>query len=190
MAVIGYVRVSTDQQSTDMQHDAMARVSPERIFEDVGYSGAKASRPGLEAALEYLRDGDTLAVWRLDRLGRSTLHVLNLIKELSERGIGFQSLTEGIDTTTPQGRMLLAIIASFAEMEREILVERTKVGLDAARARGKVGGRKRSLTYKQREQVLKIYRSKSMTIKDIALTFGVSEPTIYRTISEMKASNK
>ncbi len=190
MAIIGYVRVSTDQQSTAMQRDVMERLSPERIFEDVGYSGSKASRPGLDAAMEYLRPGDTLSVWRLDRLGRSTVNVLNMIKELADKGIGFQSLTEGIDTTTAQGRMLLTILAAFAEMEREILIERTRVGLDAARARGKVGGRKRSLTHKQREQVMKLYRSQTMTIKEIAAAYSVSEPTIYRTIAELKATKK
>jgi len=190
MTEIAYIRVSSKDQLLDLQRDAMTAAGITKVFEDEGVSGSKTSRPGLDAAVEYMRSGDTLVVWRLDRLGRNTVAVITLIKELKERGIGFRSLTEGLDTGGVYGELLLTIIAAFAQMEREVLVERTSKGLDAARARGKVGGRKPSLTPTMKATVMKMYRSKEFTIKEIAQHHSVSEPTIYRTISEMKAKKK
>jgi DNA invertase Pin-like site-specific DNA recombinase len=187
---IGYIRVSTRDQNLDMQRDAMAAAGVTKIFEDEGFSGSKASRPGLDAAVAYMREGDVLTVWRLDRLGRSTVNVLTLIKELKERGIGFRSLTEGMDTTGIYGELLLTIVSALAENELMVLRERTRIGLESARSRGKVGGRKPSLTYTQKTQLMKLYRAKSHTIKEIAVVFSISEPTAYRAIAEMKKAKK
>ena len=152
MAIIGYVRVSREDQRADLQRDALEKAGCTKIFEDAGVSGAKASRPALEAALSFMREGDVFACWRLDRAGRSTLNMLELLRTLEERGVGFRSLTEGIDTTTIAGRMLATVLSAFAQMERELIVERTHAGLAAARARGRVGGRPRALTAVQVEQ--------------------------------------
>ena len=140
MSIVAYARVSTSEQRLVLQTQARTAAGADKIFEDQGVSGTKTSRPGLDAALAYLRDGDVLTVWRLDRLGRSTLHVLALIQELGERGVGFRSLTENVDTTTPAGRMMMQMVGSFAEFERAMIRERTSAGLAQARAEGRVGG--------------------------------------------------
>jgi len=152
MSVVGYARVSTDDQKMDLQLDALRAAGADKIFEDQGVSGSKTSRPGLDASIAYLRDGDVLTVWRLDRLGRSTLHVLALIQELSDRGVGFRSLTESVDTTTPAGRLMLTLLAGLSSMEREITIERTKAGLAAAKRQGRIGGRPRALTPVREQQ--------------------------------------
>src|ERR687890_252727 len=146
--LIGYARVSTEDQNLDLQRDALETAGCEQIYTD-RVSGTKARRPGLEQALSHLRAGDTLVVWRLDRLGRSLRHLIDTVTELQEKGIGFKSLTESIDTTTSGGRLVFHIFASLAEFEREIIRERTQAGLQAARARGKTGGRPKALTDKQ-----------------------------------------
>src|SRR5207248_9019601 len=138
--LIGYARVSTHDQTLDLQQDALEKAGCGKIFTDTA-SGAKAERKGLEEALAYVREGDTLVVWRLDRLGRSLKHLLETITTLNTRKIGFKSLTESIDTTTSNGRLIFNIFASLAEFERDLIRERTKAGLQAARARGRVGGR-------------------------------------------------
>src|ERR671926_1549809 len=138
--LIGYARVSTDDQNLNLQKDALHKVGCELIFDDM-VSGTKARRPGLEQALSHLRSGDTLVVWRFDRLGRSLRHLIETVTDLQERGIGFKSLTESIDTTTSGGRLVFNIFASLAEFEREIIRERTQAGLKAARARGRKGSR-------------------------------------------------
>src|SRR5918911_1838915 len=147
---IGYARVSTDEQNLDSQIDALVKAGCERrhIFTDK-VSGTKDRRPGLEQALSPLRPGDTLVVWRLDRLGRSLRHLIDTVTDLQERGIGFKSLTESIDTTTTGGRLVFNIFASLAEFEREIIWERANAGLSSARSRGRRGGPKHKLTPQQ-----------------------------------------
>src|SRR5579883_1047101 len=145
---IGYARISTGDQTLALQEDALRKAGCERLFQDIA-SGARAERPGLAKALEQLRAGDTLVVWRLDRLGRSLQHLLATLTDLDKRGIGFKSLTENIDTTTPGGRLVFHIFGSIAEFERDLIRERTNAGLNAARARGHKGGRppaRRSVT--------------------------------------------
>src|SRR3954462_5866786 len=141
--LVGYARVSTQDQTLALQQDALTTASCERIFSDT-ISGAKADRPGLEQALAYVRTGDTLVVWKLDRLGRSLPHLIATIAALQERGIGFRSLTEQIDTTTSGGKLIFHVFAALAEFERDIIRERTQAGLIAARARGRKGGRPRA----------------------------------------------
>jgi DNA invertase Pin-like site-specific DNA recombinase len=138
MALIGYARVSTAEQDTALQTDALRKAGCERVFEDT-ISGAKADRPGLAAALAYLRDGDVLAVWRLDRLGRSLPHLIETIGALEARGIGFRSLMEAIDTTTSGGRLIFHVFGALGQFERDLIRERTKAGLTAAAARGRKG---------------------------------------------------
>ena len=142
---IGYARVSTQDQTLDLQKDALEKLGCAKIFTDTA-SGAKTERQGLEEALEYVREGDTLVVWRLDRLGRSLKHLIETITELNSRNIGFKSLTENIDTTTSGGKLVFHIFGALAEFERDIIRERTNAGLQAARARGRKGGRPKALT--------------------------------------------
>src|SRR5438552_14675493 len=142
---IGYARVSTEEQSLALQLDALRHAGCERIFTEKA-SAAKTSRLGLSEARSHLRPGDVLVVWKLDRLGRSVKGLVDLVSALAEEGVQFQSLTDGIDTTTPHGRFFFHLIASLAQMERELIVERTKAGLEAARKRGRVVGRKRRMT--------------------------------------------
>jgi len=182
MATIGYIRVSTLDQSTDLQHDAMKAAGIDRIFEDLGVSGSTASRPGLDAALNFLREEDTLVVWRLDRLGRSTVNVLALLDELAARQVGFRSLTEGLDTAGSMGRVLITIMAAFAQLERDVIRERTRAGLQAARDRGRVGGRPRSLNDSTIAVARKLFTDgKSATT--IATELGCSVATVYRAIA-------
>jgi DNA invertase Pin-like site-specific DNA recombinase len=142
---IGYARVSTTEQNLELQLDALAKAGCDRIFEDQA-SGAKMARPGLDQALSHLREGDALVIWKLDRLGRTIRGLIELVGELRDRGIGFRSLTEGFDTSTPGGRLIFHIFAALAEMERDLIRERTQAGLAAARARGRNGGRKPKLS--------------------------------------------
>jgi len=182
MAVIGYARVSTQEQSLDLQTDALTAAGAIRIFTDLGVSGSKASRPGLDAAVEFMREGDVFMVWRLDRAGRSTFNVLHLIASLADRGIGFRSVTEAIDTTTPAGRLLVTLLSALSAMEREITVERTLAGLASARARGRVGGRPRALSDIQVEQAALMFK-RGMSAAEIAATFGVGRATVYRVLA-------
>lgn len=183
---IGYGRVSTTAQKLDLQLDALTEAGCDKIYTDTGISGAKVSRPGLDLALDQLRDGDRLVVWRLDRLGRSTRHVLTLIEELEARGVGFKSLTEAIDTTGPAGKLLLTVIAALAEMERQVLRDRTNAGLEAARARGRKGGRKPLLTTKQDKAIRVLYEARQTPVAAIAETFKVSEPTVWRSLARTR----
>src|SRR5258707_723528 len=138
--LVGYARVSTEDQTLDLQKDALTKAGCRRIFTDVA-SGASTERKGLDQALDHLREGDTLAVWRLDRLGRSLPHLIETVTTLEGRGIGFKSLTESIDTTTSGGKLIFHIFGALAEFERNLIKERTQAGLEAARARGHLGGR-------------------------------------------------
>ncbi len=181
--LIGYARVSTGDQTLDLQKDALSAAGCEQIFTDM-VSGAKADRPGLAKALHYVRRGDTLVVWRLDRLGRSLQHLIETVNVLEVRGIGFKSLTESIDTTTPGGKLIFHIFGSLAEFERDLIRERTHAGLVAARARGRVGGRPRKLTPKQLALAKRMHADKQTDIATICATLGISRTTLYRALKE------
>src|SRR3954454_2207534 len=154
--LVGYARVSTSEQTLDLQHDALSSAGCIKIFTDTA-SGAQTEREGLTEALSYVRAGDTLVVWKLDRLGLSLKDLIERIRELNGRKIGFKSLTEQIDTTTSGGKLIFHIFGALAEFERDIIRERTNSGLVAARSRGRMGGRRKSLTPKEIELVRKLY---------------------------------
>ena len=179
--LIGYARVSTDEQNLDLQRDALEKAGCGRIFTD-HISGTKARRPGLEEALSHLRAGDTLVVWRLDRLGRSLRHLIDTVNDLQEQGVNFKSLTEALDTTTSGGKLVFHIFGALAEFEREIIRERTNAGLSAARSRGRNGGRRKILTPKQLEMARSLYASKTHTVDEICKTLGIGRTTFYRYI--------
>jgi DNA invertase Pin-like site-specific DNA recombinase len=179
MALVGYARVSTQDQNPQLQQDALGKAGCEEIFVDKA-SGTLAERPRLSKAMDYLREGDVLCVWRLDRLGRSLKHLVQVVADLESRGVGFRSLTEGIDTTTATGRLVFHIFASLAEFERDLTVERTKAGLAAARARGRRGGRKPSLTPTKVQVARQMHAEGASTVSEIASVLGVSRATIYR----------
>jgi len=185
MALVGYARVSTLDQNADLQEDALSEAGCVKVFTDKA-SGAQADRPQLDAALSYLRDGDVLVVWRLDRLGRSLKHLITVVSDLEDRGVGFRSLTESMDTTTPAGKLIFHVFAALAEFERNLIRERTKSGLDAARARGRKGGRKPSLSPKKIEVARKMYADGDSTVAEIARVLGVSRATIYRHLGEAR----
>lgn len=179
MAVIGYARVSTIEQKLDLQVTALKEAGAERIFTDHGLSGASTDRPQLTAAIDHLRAGDVLTVWKLDRLGRNTRHVLEVIDELRARQIGFRSLTEGLDTTGPMGVAMLTIMAAFAQLERDTMIERTRAGLAAAAANNRHGGRPRKVNAKAAAKVQRL-KTQGLSAPDIALAVGVSRATVYR----------
>ena len=176
---IGYARVSRDEQTLDLQTDALEKAGCERIFTDKA-SGAKESRPGLDKALEHLRPGDTLVVWRLDRLGRSLKHLIGLVEDLNAKGVGFASLTESIDTTTSNGKLVFHIFCSLAEFERNVIRERTMAGLAAARVRGRKGGRKQTITEKKIAQAAKLAETSTDSVADICKSLGISRSTYYK----------
>jgi DNA invertase Pin-like site-specific DNA recombinase len=179
--LIGYARVSTQDQTLNLQKDALEKIGCKKIFTDTA-SGAKAEREGLDEALEYVREGDTLVVWRLDRLGRSLKHLIETITELNNRKIGFKSIQENIDTTTSGGKLVFHIFGALAEFERDIIRERTQAGLIAARARGRKGGRPKALTPKKAQMVHDLYRNKENSIDEICKTLNISRTTLYRYI--------
>jgi DNA invertase Pin-like site-specific DNA recombinase len=187
MSQVGYARVSTTDQKADLQDDALLQAGCDRIFVDQA-SGASTERPQLAAALDYVRDGDVLVVWRLDRLGRSLRHLVQVVADLEERGVGFKSLNESIDTTTPTGRLIFHVFAALAEFERDLIRERTVAGLTAARARGRMGGRKPSLTPKKVQVAQQMYDAGDSTVADIAKVLGVSRATIYRHLQGRKSA--
>ena len=176
--LIGYARVSTGDQNLDLQKNALIRAECEVIFEDMA-SGKNAKRPGLKRALRCLRSGDTLVVWKLDRLGRSMRDLIALTSELQERGVQFRSLTDSIDTSTPIGRFFFHVMSAMAEMERELIIERTMAGLAAARKEGRIGGRKLVMTPHVVERCHLMLDAGS-TRKEVAEKIGVSVKTIYR----------
>jgi DNA invertase Pin-like site-specific DNA recombinase len=178
--LIGYARVSTGDQNLDLQLEALKKAGCEEIFKDA-ISGTRSKRPGLDKALELLRKDDTLVVWKLDRLGRSVKHLVNMVGELREKGVQFKSLTDSIDTGTPSGRFFFHVMASLAEMERELTVERTRAGLEAARKLGRKGGRRRKMTDSKLESAKKLLLN-GVPPKDVAKNLGVSVPTLYRWI--------
>jgi DNA invertase Pin-like site-specific DNA recombinase len=176
--LIGYARVSTNDQNLSLQKEALEKCGCEKIYEDK-ISGTRANRPGLDKALEMLREGDTLVVWKLDRLGRSVKNLITLVSELNEKGIHFKSLTDSIDTTTPSGRFFFHVMASLAEMERDLIVERTKAGLEAAKKLGRKGGRKRKMTDSKIKSAKKLLEN-GIPPKDVANNLGISIATLYR----------
>ena len=176
--LIGYARVSTDEQSLDLQLDALKAAGCQRIFTDQ-VSTTKADHPGLADALSHLRHADVLVIWKLNRLGRTVKGLVDFVADLHGRKIQFRSLTDGIDTTTPAGRSFFHVMASLAQMERELLAERTRAGLDAARRRGRVGGRKRRMTPGKVESARKLLRG-GMAPREVAQSLSVSIPTLYR----------
>lgn len=178
--LIGYARVSTQDQNLDLQIDALTKAGCKKVFDDK-ISGSRAERPGLSNALEMLREDDTLVIWKLDRLGRSVKNLVDLVSELHKRGVQFRSLTDAIDTGTPSGRFFFHIMASLAEMERELTVERTRAGLAVARQLGRKGGRKRKMTDSKLESAKKLLAN-GIPPKDVAKNLGVSIPTLYRWI--------
>mgnify|MGYP001213506124 CR=1 FL=1 len=178
---IGYARVSTQDQNLELQLDALKRAGCERIYED-RISGTTTERPGWEQAKAALREGDVLVVWRLDRLGRSIRHLIDTVGELEERGVGFQSVTESIDTTTNGGKLVFHIFSALAEFERGLIRERTAAGLAAARARGRKGGRPKKLTAKKLEQAKKLLEDGSLSVQEVAETLGVGRATLYRAL--------
>lgn len=175
---IGYARISTDDQDLSLQMTALEQARCEKIFTDK-VSGNQADRPGLKLAFSHLRAGDTLIVWKLDRLGRGVKGLIELITNLENQNSHFQSLTEQIDTSTPAGRFFFHVMASLAQMERELIIERTQAGLAAARKKGRIGGRKRSMTDSKIEAAKKLFEAGALP-KDIAKNLGVSVPTLYR----------
>ena len=181
--LIGYARVSTDDQNLDLQRDALRLAGCEKIYED-RISGAKAARPGLAMALEVARDGDVLTVWRLDRLGRSLHDLILLGRKLDEAGIGLMSVQEKIDTSSSGGRLVFHMYGALAEFERALVRERTRAGLDAARARGRKGGRKHRLTPERRAHAVDLYRAKDKTVREICRLMGISKPTLYAYVAE------
>jgi len=181
MALIGYARVSTTEQHLHLQQDALEKAGCLKIFTDT-ISGAKAERKGLAEALNYVRAGDTLVVWRLDRLGRSLKDLIERITQLLNRNIGFKSLTEQIDTTTSGGKLIFHIFGALAEFERDIIRERTNAGLTAARARGRKGGRPRSsLSSDSKLQMARqMYENKTILVSDIYKSLGSPRSTFYK----------
>ena len=177
--LVGYARVSTQDQTLHLQKDALDKIGCTKIFTDTA-SGAKVERKGLEEALAYVREGDSLVVWKLDRLGRSLKHLIETITYLNNRKIGFKSITENIDTTTSGGKLIFHIFGALAEFERDIIRERTQAGLQAARARGRVGGRPNALNEKQASIAQALYNDKNNSISDICKTLNVSRATLYR----------
>jgi DNA invertase Pin-like site-specific DNA recombinase len=176
--LIGYARVSTLDQNLDLQRTALAQSGCGKIYED-RMSGAHVERPGLKLTLEVLRNGDTLVVWKLDRLGRSVKGLVDLVTEMAKRGIHFKSLTDSIDTSTPSGRFFFHVMASLAQMERELIAERTRAGLIAARQQGRVGGRRRKMTDSKIESAKKLLAN-GVPPKEVAENLGISIPTLYR----------
>ncbi len=186
--LIGYARVSTDEQTLDLQLDALREAGCGRVFSDTA-SGAKADRAGLVEALEFLRDGDTLVVWRLDRLGRSLGHLIETMVRLEERGISFKSISEQLDTATSGGKLVFHLFGALAEFERNLIRDRTHAGLTAARLRGRVGGRPRAAAFNTAGKVAlaeKLHEDSSMSIADICETLRVSRATLYRYLKVKK----
>ncbi len=177
--LIGYARVSTHDQTLNLQLDALKLAGCEKTYTDTA-SGAKTEREGLQDALDHLRTGDTLVVWRLDRLGRTLKQLIELINEFNSQGIGFKSLQENIDTTTSGGKLIFHIFGALAEFERDMIRERTNAGLQAARARGRQGGRPKALTPKQVALAQSLYDSREHPIQDICDTLGISKGTLYK----------
>jgi DNA invertase Pin-like site-specific DNA recombinase len=174
---VGYARVSTIDQDPRLQLDALAAAGCAKVFEDRA-SGARADRAGLRSALEYVRDGDVLIVWKLDRLGRSLPHLIETVTSLATRGVGFRSITEAIDTTTPGGRLVFHLFGALGEFERDLIQERTRAGLAAAVARGRKGGRKPVVT-SEKLKLARTFIAKGLTVREAATRLRVGKTALY-----------
>ncbi len=183
--LVGYARVSTDDQNLNLQRDALNQAGCEQIFEDQ-FSGVKAERPGLQQALTYARAGDTIVVWRLDRLSRSLKDLIEMVTLLESNSIGLKSLQEAIDTSSSSGKLIFHIFGALAEFERNLIRERTQTGLQAARARGRKGGRPKALDKDKQALAVKLYDEKKHTVDQICEMMGVSKPTLYKYIEAVK----
>ena len=186
--LIGYARVSTNEQDTAAQAAALKAAGCERVYRE-NASGGRWDRPELHRLLDQLRKGDVLVVWKLDRLSRSLRDVLTIMERLAEAKVGFRSLTEAIDTTTPAGRMMMQMVWSFAEFERAMLRERTKIGLETARREGRVGGRRPKLTSQQSVEIVRMISRGRKTAADAARLFGVHPATISRLLARARVSS-
>lgn len=180
---IGYARISTIDQNLELQTDALEKVGCEKIFTDRA-SGSKDDRKGLLDAIEFCRKGDSLVVWKLDRLGRSLKHLIETINKLHEREVGFVSVQESIDTTTSGGKLIFHVFGALAEFERELIRERTNAGLASARSRGRLGGRPRVMTAKQLRLAKTMLKDSNTTIKEVCQTLQVSKTTLYRYLNK------
>jgi DNA invertase Pin-like site-specific DNA recombinase len=180
--LIGYARVSTHDQNLDLQRDALQAAGCEKVFIDEGISGAKTERPGLGQALAYARQGDTVVVWRLDRLGRSVSHLIQEVNALGERGVEFKSLQESIDTTSATGKLIFHVMAAMAEFERDLIRERTNAGLAAAKARGRMGGRKAALSPAQVAAARAMAADPNLTVGQAIAALGCSRSTYFRAV--------
>ncbi|MBI5160533.1 MAG: recombinase family protein [Micrococcales bacterium] len=185
MTTFGYIRTSTRDQNATLQRDALEQAGVKKIYADEGVSGTLASRPELDRLLDRLEPGDEVVAWKLDRMGRNTRHVLDLIETITDKGAIFRSLTEGITTSGPMGKAMLTIMSAFAQLERDTIVERTRAGLDAARAQGRVGGRPTKVDTKTLERIRKLAASGQHSRKEMAEMAGVSQATLYRVLSRL-----
>jgi DNA invertase Pin-like site-specific DNA recombinase len=180
----GYGRVSTLDQNLDAQKDALFSAGVDEVFLEK-ITGTKASRPQLDLVKQMLRSGDTLVITRMDRLGRSAKDLLTIVSELGDRGVNLEIIEQHIDTKTAEGKLFFTMVAAFAEFEHSMMVSRTKDGLAAARARGRVGGRKAKLTSLQIKEIQRLYQARELSVQDIAAMFHVSRPTVYRVLDEL-----
>ena len=176
---IGYVRVSTDDQKLDLQKDALVDAGCDKLYQDIA-SGAKEKRAGLDNAIRYLRKGDTLVVWKLDRLGRSLKHLIQVVNDLNKRGVFLRSVRENIDTSSSGGKLTFHLFGALAEFERDIISERTKAGLLAARARGRIGGRPKVMTDDKIKLAKQLMVNKDNSAQFVSKTLGISRATLYR----------
>ena len=188
MAAIGYARVSTGEQETALQLDALRKIGCEKIFEDQA-SGVKSDRPGLAQAIAYARDGDTLTVWKLDRLGRSMKHLIEVVTELEGRGVGFRSLTENIDTTTPGGRLVFHLFGALAQFERDLIRERTRAGLKAAEDRGRRGGRQPVVSADKLAKARQLMAS-GLNVREAAARVKIGKTALYDAFRAEKSSKE
>lgn len=185
--LVGYARVSTQDQDPALQLDALKAIGCEKVFTEKA-SGAQRDRPQLEAALDYMRSSDTLVVWKLDRLARSLKQLIETVEELGSRGVGLRSLTESIDTGTTGGRLVFHIFAALAEFERGVIRERTRAGLDAAKSRGRLGGRPPALNAKDLAAANALLRDPEITVEEVARRLGVAPSTLYRHLPKARST--
>jgi DNA invertase Pin-like site-specific DNA recombinase len=186
---IGYARVSTLEQNLDLQIDALEKAGCKKIITDE-VSGSVADRPGLAQLKDILREGDTVVVWRLDRLGRSLKHLITLVNDFDRSKVALESLQESINTTTSAGQLIFHMFGALAEFERNLIRERTKAGLASARSRGRLGGRPKQLDLNKRQLVVKLYNDKEHTVKSICQMMGISKPTLYQYLKEGENADK
>ena len=182
---VGYARISTKNQNINLQEDALKSAGCQEIYTDIA-SGSKSQRPGLDSALAYLREGDTLVVWKLDRLGRSIQHLIQTVALLNERKIAFKSLQENIDTTSSGGKLIFHMFSALAEFERDLIRERTDAGLKAARARARLGGRPSLLDNRQIKRMIEMYNEKKNTVGEICKIYEISRPSFYNYLRRQK----